>query len=244
MTQIDIKAQLKKRYEADLPNVWKRVQDYYAKIGESSRLDGYVLDPDGAVDFYANYGVAITDFTYEVETPNYAPVIAFDQSFANNTDATDTMTPSFTRSETDAFSFGFNEGLKIGTKATIKVGIPLIADGEAEVSGEISFGSSQQWTKSETQTWASSTTAQVPPHSTVEVKGFIQNATVNAQFRGTATATDGNVLVWFRNVSTGTFTEWPIPVTVLLTRAQRSFPVSGSYTGIEGVLTYWKSQTI
>jgi K+-transporting ATPase A subunit len=43
---------------------------------------------------------------HEVETSNYAPVIAFDQSFSNNTDATDTMTPSVTRSDTNAFSLG------------------------------------------------------------------------------------------------------------------------------------------
>ena len=136
MTQIDIKAKLQERYERDLPNVWKRIQDYYASIGQSSQLDGYELDPAGNVEFYADYGVALTDFTYVTQSPTYAPLIAFDQNFSNSSTGMDTVTASFTRSETDTFTFSFTEGLKIGAKATVKVGIPLIADGKAEVSGE------------------------------------------------------------------------------------------------------------
>ena len=151
MSTKDIVAIMKQNYEKDLSNVWTRIQAYYASIGELAKLDGLTLDPAGSVEFYdTDYGIMLTNFTYEMNDPVYTPLIAFEQDFTNTTSVPDTMTPSFTRSEAATFSFGFNEGLKIGTKATVKVGIPLIAEGEAEVSGEISFGSSQQWTTTKT----------------------------------------------------------------------------------------------
>ncbi|NOT83717.1 MAG: ETX/MTX2 family pore-forming toxin [Methylococcaceae bacterium] len=238
MSTIDIKAELRKEYAADLPNIWNRIKAYYASIDQS--LDGLVLDPEGNVDFYADYQIALADFSYQTQTPMLTPVIAFDQTLTNHSNVQDSSTVSFTRSETASFSFGFKEGLKIGTKAKVKVGIPLIADGEAEVSGELTFDANQQWTTSNTQSWSASETVNIPPNSTLRVQGIIQNAKTKATFSGFARVTDGNVLVWFKYTDpTKGYTEFPIPVTVLLTKDQRSFPVSGSYDGIEGVSTNW-----
>ena len=70
---------------------------------------------------------------------------------------------------------------------------------------------------------------------------MIKNAKSTGVFSGVARATSGNVLVWFK-LASGGYTEWPLPLTVLLTKDQRTVAVSGSYSGIEGVLTEWTSR--
>jgi hypothetical protein len=240
MTESNIQLELKRRLSQDIDGAWKRIQAYYQKIGQSSRLDNYAgfgwpefNDPD------PYYGLTLQDFTYSTPDVAQVPVIARTATFQNDGDETAQEDFTFTKTITESFTFGFTEGLSVGTKASGKIGLPLVAEGELELHADVTFEANQQWTTTESREWSSQTTVPIPPHQTVKVTGFVTNANINTTFSGRATATKGLVGVWCNLKGSNSHDMISVPLTVLLPDDDmRSVPVSGTFHGVEGISTY------
>jgi len=244
MKELDILAEMASAYKKDLNNAWGRVQQYYQEVSPETLNGIKGLDPDGHTDFYyPDYGLVISDFAYSSVNPSFTPNEVADQTLANNGTTTIDETFSFKKASQDSFKFGFSEGLKVGTKASAKVSLPFVGEGTAEISAELSFNANQEWTKTKAEEWTYSIRVPVPPKSTVQCTGFIKYSKITCPFTATVKATDGKVLTWFQ-LDNGTFTEFPVPLTVLLTPEQRTFRLSGQFDGGEGVSVFSKIDPI
>ncbi|HEX5155519.1 MAG TPA: ETX/MTX2 family pore-forming toxin [Parafilimonas sp.] len=238
MKELDIVAEMTSAYKNDLPNAWERVKNYYQNLSPETLKGIKGLDPQGNTDFYApDYGIVISDFNYTSVNPSFTPNEVADQTLINNGTTTVDETFSFKKASQDNFKFGFSEGLKVGTKASAKVKLPFVGEGTAEVSAEITFNANQEWSKSNAEEWTYTTRIPVPPNSKIRCTGFIKYSNINCPFTANVKATDGMVLTWFQ-LENGTYTEFPVPLTILLTEQQRTFQVSGKFDGGEGVSVY------
>lgn len=243
MKEWDIAAVLAERIRQDMAGAWARVKAYYDEIGQSAELDG-IAGLEGLTQFYDdNYGITLRDFTYSTPEVVQRPIVASTRTYQNdgNTEITDEF--QFTKTMEESFTFRFTEGLKVGTKATASIGLPLVGESEVELSAEITFQADEEWSKTETKEWTLRTTVPVPPHSNVKVTGFITNAAIDATFSGVAKATRGLVLTWFR-MEQGGYTEFPVPLVVLLPESQRTVPLSGSFRGVEGINAYTRVEDV
>ena len=230
----------------DQANAWTRIQDYMKSIGDTETLRNVAgLDPGNTLEFYDDdYGITLTNFVYQTQDPVFTPEIVSERVYDNNDGDTEISEDfSFSKALEETFTFGFTEGLKVGLEATLKTGLPMVAEGEVTLSGEVTFEANQSWTQTETKTWEVRTTVPVPAHSTTRIRGYVRNAKIDATFSGIVRATKGKVLTWFK-LNDGTYTETPLPLVVLLTEDQRTFGVAGSFEGVEGVSAYTKVEKI
>lgn len=238
MNEWDVVTELALRIKQDTATAWARVQAYYQRNGQSAQLN-HIDSLDGLTEFYdSDYGITLQDFTYSTPSIVQTPVVVSTRTYQNDGDTEIQEDFEFSKAMEESFTFGFTEGLKVGAKATAKVGLPLVGESEVELSAEVTFQADQQWTNTETKQWSLKTSVPVPAHSTVKITGFITNAKIDTMFSGVAKATKGNVLTWFKLKGEGGYTEFPIPLVVLLPEDQRVFPVSGSFQGVEGISAY------
>ena len=100
--------------------------------------------------------------------------------------------------ETRTSTWGASVSLKLGVKTSVEVSsIPLIVNGQMEISAE--FSGTYQW--GETQTWTSTVetayTAVVPPMTKVKVRLLATKGTCSVPFRYTQRdiLTDGEAVI-------------------------------------------------
>lgn len=235
MAEWNLPSILAKRVDEDREGVWKRIQAWYQAIGQDQKLDrvaslvGALFQPD------CDYGITLQNFTFGEINPLEKPIEASTRTYQNDGDTEILEEFAFTKALEESFTFGFTEGLKVGTRATTKIKLPLIGESEIELNAEMSFDASEEWTRRETKEWSLKSTVPVPPRSTVKVTGFISNARLDTTFSGQAVATRGLIMTRFELKDGKGFTEIPIPLVVLLTAEQRSVPLSGRFRGVEGV---------
>ncbi len=137
--------------------------------------------------------IKLTNFDFEPFEWFSSITLVYNQELKNDSSAELLTKFSYRESTQNTFSFGFKEGLKLGTKASFKAGIPLVGAGEVEVSGEISFDATQQWTDTSTKEWAVDMTVAVPARKTIDAKFMLNSGTGQPKFTATATAVDGLV---------------------------------------------------
>lgn len=108
-------------------------------------------------------------------TKNYRTLDSItSQNISNNSDkAHMNETVKFSERIEEKFEWSLKESFKAGMKITMDAGIPLIFDGKMEADFEAEIGSSQTWTKTQEKTFEVSTTVDVPPKTTITVKGTI-----------------------------------------------------------------------
>ena len=134
--------------------------------------------------------VAITALSYDADNATQsAPVPAAPtqtQTSKNNGDETQdpVISGSITYTQTSGWSDSIATGVQV--KASLKVSVPVIADGKVEVSASIT--NTYQWnnstTKSVSQAW--SVPLEVPPHSEVTVTATLSTISISVPFTETA----------------------------------------------------------
>jgi len=244
MQQWDILSELESRIKQDTAGAWARVQTYYQQIGQSSVLEGLdYLDGETLFDD-SDYGITLQDFTYSTPDIVKTPIVVDSRTFQNDLDISEQQEFTFDKELAETFTLSFTKGLSVGAKATAKVGLPLLGQSEVELSTQITFQAEQQLSKTETHRWTLRTPVEIPPRTTVKVTGFITNAQIRATFSGIAKATKGTVLTWFKLKGDRGWTEFRVPLVVLLPEGQRVFPISGNFEGVEGISTYTRVEKI
>lgn len=185
----------------------------------------------------------ITDFKHsDVKEICPMPVIAYSETL-HNSDPTASvdMTITYEKTMSEEFAFSFDEEIKLGVTTKVKCGIPLIAEGEIEVTGEISAGAHQSWTATKEKSWKGERTIHVNAGSSVSVQVTIQNETLNSSFTAKIFLGPDTCMVVGVSVASDpdSYREFPIPLTVLLggpeALAQMFVSFSGSFNGTEGV---------
>lgn len=133
----------------------------------------------------------ITKIDYDVANAKVlqsGPAELYRQTVTNHstTAQTSTVSGSETVSETSGWSDSL--GFKAGAKTSFKTGIPFIAEGEVEVSAEVS--NTYTWNGSETRskTWSFSTPVTVPPGGVTSVIITATMSTIAVPYTATGTA--------------------------------------------------------
>ncbi len=242
MSELDIKNALLKNYQQVDPSALTlRALDYLSSINYRDLANIESVDRS-TVEFYeTDYDLLITDFHYGAVSKSFSDLVAHEQTYINSSpDDPLEATFTYTFSRQDSQTFKFTEGLKIGTKAAAKVKLPLVGETAIEVSAEVSFSAEQSVVTTSTTTWQFSEKITVKPDTAVQAEGFIRVAKLDAPFTCNVRVTGGNVLVWFLLKGGNSYTELPIPVTDMMTDAERSFALAGNLSGSEAAETYVK----
>lgn len=133
-------------------------REYYGIVGSTW------LDP------YPGFDIVIFDFNFKDEQRTPTKSIITESTFRNDSPGVTIQKQfSYSATYTDAFSYGFTEGLKIGTKAILKAGISFLVQGRLEVSAELSFGANQTVTATKTENFSNTITITVAPSTSVRV---------------------------------------------------------------------------
>jgi hypothetical protein len=230
----DIRQQLESRIMSNA-NSLSLLKEYLSNTGYDP---AYVnsLTKIGAAECYY-FEVTLSDFKYNNLSEVYTPELIAEQTYINDSPVDELIaTFEYNKSLTETFSFKFNEGLKIGTSAKFKAGLPIVGEGEVSVSGEISFGAEQAWTKTEARAWKDSRTIKVLPKTGVKVTATVSNAKISSSFVGVARATTGKVFVSVLNSQSNSYNDIVVPLTALLPDSpNREVPLSGTFNGAEAV---------
>jgi hypothetical protein len=248
MKEIDIKQKLSEEILADKAKSLEAIRAYLREIGEEARakkavnLIGIESGPD-------SYTLVVSDFKYSNTQSALMPDLVVERVFENKANVTlqDTFTYSKTQSETQGFSF--TEGLKVGTKATAKVGLPLIGNTSVEVNAEITFNAMQNWSTTTQQTWQQSNSVTVPPNTSVKVTGFVKTAKLTSTFDGKVRVVGGSVYL-LMSTTTDPNLQWKeewyleLPLDAILTQEQLAFPVTGSLKGAFGTTLFIESEPV
>jgi hypothetical protein len=246
MKEIDIVKSLNDEILADKAKSLAAIKLYLQAIGENElaqkavNILGIEGDPCG-------YSLVISDFSYSNIDSIFMPDLVVERVFENHANVTlqDTFTYSKTQSETQGFSF--TEGIKVGTKATAKVGLPLIGNTSVEVNAEVQFNATQNWSTTTQQTWQQSSAVTVPPNTSVKVTGFVKTAKLTANFTGKVRVVGGTVYL-LMSATTDPQLQWKeewyleIPLNAVLSDDQLAFPVAGSLRGAIGTTLIIKAE--
>jgi Clostridium epsilon toxin ETX/Bacillus mosquitocidal toxin MTX2 len=242
--ELDVKDALLKRYQQIDPSaLTERAFDYLSSINYRDIASLKSVDRS-TVEFYDDYGLLITDFSYGSVSKSFNDMVAHEQTYSNSSpdDPLEaTFTYAYTRQDSQALKF--TEGLKIGTKAAVKAKLPLVGESSVEVSAEVSFSAEQTIATTSTTNWQFSEKITVKPETAVQARGFIRVAKLDAPFTCHVRVTDGKVLVWFL-LKSGSYTELPIPITDMMTDEERSFVLSGNLSGSEAADAYVKVRPV
>jgi hypothetical protein len=248
MKEIDIVQTLNSEILADKAKSLAAIKTYLREIGEEERAKKAVnliaIEGDPA-----NYQLVISDFEYSNTDSIFMPDLVVERVFENKANVTlqDTFTYSKTQTETQGFSF--TEGLKVGTKASAKVGLPLIGNTSVEVNAEVTFNATQNWSTTTQQTWQQSSSVTVPPHTSVKVKGFVKTAKLTSNFVGKVRVVGGSVYL-LMSATTDPNLQWKeewyldIPLNAILAQEQLAFPVAGSFKGAIGTTLFIESDPL
>lgn len=205
-------------------------------IANNPRVSREKFDPtpNGVVEvFSGDLDLVLSDFTFSKQEGTKGTEIIGTQTFLNNANATITDSFTYSSTKTESFTLKFSEGLKVGTKATVKTNLGFIVKGRAEINAEITFSSDQTWSSQVAETFADTITISVPAHSRLSATAILNIEKGVFNFKGIATATSQIVdaVMWFKGKDGGG-SSWHVPLKVLLSAdADRQVPVSGTVDG-------------
>lgn len=115
-----------------------------------------------------------TDLAQAVATPiNVATATVH-----NGTSEEQDMSISFEKSVSSSYTWGVDEGLKLGASATFKTGVPYVAKEELTVSAELSFNTSFGATHTVDDTFSYTATVNVPANSSIIVNAVASSYTI------------------------------------------------------------------
>lgn len=149
--------------------------------------------------------------------------------YTNDSDEKDLQTWKTSRTETNTFTYEFQEGLKLGTK--FKFDFPIGA--KPESSTELSLSSKQSTMTSTSSTWSVDTQIYMPPRSKVTATLWVTKGKFDTPFTATVEAIgSAKVRIFMRQFPNGT----PRMTTTLdmLSPNQRTFTTRGRFTGTMG----------
>lgn len=129
-------------------------------------------------------------------------VLAADQILINSTSIQQSETFSWSKSLTNTFTWSITEAIKITSKLSFSVGIPVIAEGKIEESVEISVSATETTTITGTTTWSISEPVIVPPNTKVECLSVVNQNTASLDFSATGEIV-GYVAVWTKDQING-----------------------------------------
>lgn len=240
MSELDIDAKLNAEVMANRTVTLERIKQYLLSINEPEKAKKAVnlLGLEGGA---GEYSLVLTDFKYSNENPLLSPTMVVERIFVNDSNATVSDTFTYNKTLQESQTFSFTEGLKAGTKAKAKVSLPLVGSTTVEINAEVSFGATQTFATTTTQSWTHSSTINVPPHTSVKVIGLIKLASnVKRGFTGYAKVI-GGTFNFLLSSTTDPKNQWiqewylEVPISAVLTDSQLQFPVAGSWSGALGV---------
>lgn len=170
-------------------------------MGSSRQYGNFCLKPNGDINASEEIWTFCTGTTDSLDEKNIqfaemeydfknaiikargGPKLAVSSTAINGTEINQSVTLNLSYAETTAKGWKTSTTLKIGSKATMKVGVPTVAEGTVEVSAEIAQG--WEWnvttTNSETKTY--SLPVVVPPGKGVIGKLTWSESTITLPFR-------------------------------------------------------------
>ncbi|GEK36672.1 ETX/MTX2 family pore-forming toxin [Enterococcus thailandicus] len=120
----------------------------WGDISYAEKLSGDETNPWGvSSDVYL---VGINNDMSVTQTPSTVNSSTFNNSTTENQTF---YTPSYTESYTDSVTATTTHAAKFGTKATAKIGLPMVGETSMEVSAEYTFTNSNSSTKTNTKSW-------------------------------------------------------------------------------------------
>ncbi len=144
--------------------------------------------------------IEIYDLQYNLTgvTPTVLWPIALDtMTLSNNTSESQTASVTRSYSVTNSSNWSITGGLKVGARTKISTGIPLVVEGEVELSAEISFSFTYGRTYSSTQVFEYTAEVAVPANSQI-------TAEVTATLGNLAVGYDGSMLICYADGVTNT----------------------------------------
>ena len=240
MSETDVAARLNKAVMANPATILARIQDYLKSIDEPEKAAEAVnlLGLEGGA---AGYTVVLSDFQYSEVNPMFSPTLVVERVFDNDSGAEITDTFTYNKTLQEAQTFSFTEGLKVGAKATAKFSLPLVGETSVEVNAEVSFGATQTFAVSTSQSWTQTSSVKVPPHTSVKVTGLVKlGSNKQRGFTGQAHVIGGTFYFLLSRTADPArqwIEEWylEVPMSAVLDPSDMWFPVSGSWTGALGV---------
>ncbi|MFP1762023.1 ETX/MTX2 family pore-forming toxin [Lonsdalea quercina] len=129
-------------------------------------------------------------------------ILAADQKLTNNTSVQQSETFTWSKSLTNTFTWAITEAIKVTSKLSFSIGIPVIAEGKIEESVEISVSATETTTTTGTTTWGLAQPVIVPPNSSVECISIVNQNTASLDFSATGEIV-GYVAVWTKEQING-----------------------------------------
>lgn len=166
----------------------------------------------------------------EVQVPTFVD----SADFRNNSAATISREVNYGESETREFNWSVTAGVTVSATVTEKVGVPgLSSEVSMNMQMSLSATAGQAWR--DTKDWASKTTVNLPPYSSVHVQALLTRVVGDIPFT-VKVVKDGRarcqVTLSYHGKRTRSF---EVPLTQLLKPAERSFEASGKISGACGV---------
>ncbi len=122
-----------------------------------------IADRDPIVD------VQITSLNYDVSHASLessAPEQLDTVTLDNSTNVAQTLTLSFSKTLTETHGWSDTLGIKIGAKTTFSTGIPIVLNGNVEVSAEVSDTYTWNGSNATAETWGFQSPVNCPAHTT------------------------------------------------------------------------------
>jgi hypothetical protein len=107
------------------------------------------------------------------------PEILREETITNTSKATVTHTFNYSKATTDSYTWHITSGVKLTAGATAKVGLPLVGEGEASTSVELSFEAGYEKTQDVTVSWNDQVEVEVPPKASVQTQAILSTGTVS-----------------------------------------------------------------
>jgi Clostridium epsilon toxin ETX/Bacillus mosquitocidal toxin MTX2 len=210
-----------------------RLNDFLQRINPDSPFR--VESISGGVKCWG-ISTVLTDFNWtDVNINKVEDSVLYEQVY-DNSRGSDTMTPTFTFSKSyqDSHTFTFTEGLQVGATTTIKTGLDFLAEGEVDVSVEVSFSAEQSFTYTDTKTWEMTVPVEVLPGTVANIKGSLNVLKQTARFNAEQRVTGGLAMIWV-TTTLGIKESGIYPLTVLLPAEKRGFAIAGAVDSATGV---------
>lgn len=119
--------------------------------------------------------------TIKNSEPHYSKSVMTKKVMDNKSNTVQSFSFTYDESTQDVFSFGFTEGVTLGSQISVGATIEIIEIGQS-FSMEMSLEANQQWTTTNQRTWSESYTIEVPAQTKIEVSSYIDDGFVESEF--------------------------------------------------------------
>jgi hypothetical protein len=188
-------------------NVYPGAGDYFTIIqddgnlvvyrGKSPSQQGAHIWASNVIDPPVNLDATSIDYDMPAaKILGAAQDVLFHTVVPNRTHSTQTVTFTKTESITETSGWADALAVKVGVKASLRAGLPIVADGKVEVSAEVN--NTYTWNGSETRsrTWSFSVPVTVAPNTAVSVLVTVTVSPLTVPYRVSGTVTTGKGVVY------------------------------------------------